>query len=550
MFVRQKRSPARKPKGKAKAKPKGRKAAKSRGGFTLFDGLEQRHLDLIGLFLVAAGVYLVFVLFFGWEGGKVGYGVETGLDYLFGSFGARIFALLMLVAGGMLLTGTSVSALARGIGHGLKLIFVGGARASEATARTARQSSEEWRQRRGERTAETKVAQTDVMHDYPEDDDVEPTVALADDPSDDDIFAPGLFDFDDAAEQETAETQVVAAEPDPEPEPDLPEPGPVAQLFTDGPEEAPKPSTPMGNLRGVTTSEEIDYKLPSPRVLERGKGDKGPDPRDQQITGRKLIETLGHFGVEAKIVGVVSGPHVSLYELRLAPGIKVKKVTELSNDLAYALASTDIRILAPIPGKQAVGVEVPNAKRRMVRLGDIYAGRPAKSSPLVAWLGKGIDGNAVWTDIAKMPHVLVAGTTGSGKSACVNAMLSSILMASSPNEVRLVLVDPKQVELNHYEHVPHLLTPVVTSPRLAANVLANLITEMETRYGVMSQARARNLEELNRIRRKAGEAPLPHILCVIDELADLMMVAPAEVEDSIIRLAQKSRATGIHLVLA
>jgi len=323
------------------------------------------------------------------------------------------------------------------------------------------------------------------------------------------------------------------------------------ELFAPEPkdEAAPKP-TPMGNLRGVTTSEEIDYKLPSPRVLERGKGDKGPDPRDQQITGRKLIETLGHFGVEAKIVGVVSGPHVSLYELRLAPGIKVKKVTELSNDLAYALASTDIRILAPIPGKQAVGVEVPNAKRRMVRLGDIYAGRPPKSSPLVAWLGKGIDGNAVWTDIAKMPHVLVAGTTGSGKSACVNTMLSSILMSCSPNEVRLVLVDPKQVELNHYENVPHLLTPVVTSPRLAANVLANLITEMETRYGVMSQARARNLEELNRIRIKAGEAPLPHILCVIDELADLMMVAPAEVEDSIIRLAQKSRATGIHLVLA
>ncbi len=306
----------------------------------------------------------------------------------------------------------------------------------------------------------------------------------------------------------------------------------------------------MGNLRGVTTSEEIDYKLPSPRVLERGKGDKGPDPKDQQATGRKLIEALGHFGVEAKIVGVVSGPHVSLYELRLAPGIKVKKVTELANDLAYALASTDIRILAPIPGKQAVGVEVPNAKRRMVRLGDIYAGRPQKASPLVAWLGKGIDGNAVWTDIAKMPHVLVAGTTGSGKSACVNAILSSILMAASPNEVRLVLVDPKQVELNHYENVPHLLTPVVTSPRLAANVLANLIVEMETRYGVMSQARARNLEELNRIRLKAGEAPLPHILCVIDELADLMMVAPAEVEDSIIRLAQKSRATGIHLVLA
>jgi DNA segregation ATPase FtsK/SpoIIIE, S-DNA-T family len=545
VFVRQKRSPARKPKGKAKAKPKGRKAAKSRGGFSLFDGLEQRHLDLIGLFLVAAGIYLVFVLFFGWEGGKVGYGIETGLVYLFGSFGARIFALLMLVAGGMLLTGTSVSALARGIGHGLKVVFVGGTKAGEATARTARQSSEEWRQRRDDRTAVTKEAKTDVMRDYPEDDDVEPTVALAD--NDDDIFAPGLFNFDE--EEDTAETQVVR-DPEPEPEPEPPDPEPVQQVLPE-PDEANAPApTPMGNLRGVTTSEEIDYRLPSPRVLERGKGDKGPDPRDQQATGRKLIETLGHFGVEAKIVGVVSGPHVSLYELRLAPGIKVKKVTELANDLAYALASTDIRILAPIPGKQAVGVEVPNAKRRMVRLGDIYAGRPAKASPLVAWLGKGIDGNAVWTDIAKMPHVLVAGTTGSGKSACVNAMLSSILMASSPNEVRLVLVDPKQVELNHYEHVPHLLTPVVTSPRLAANVLSNLIVEMESRYGIMSEARARNLVELNRTRRKKGEAPLPHILCVIDELADLMMVAPAEVEDSIIRLAQKSRATGIHLVLA
>jgi DNA segregation ATPase FtsK/SpoIIIE, S-DNA-T family len=557
VFERQKRAPARKAparkaKGKAKAKP--RKAAKQRGGFSLFDGLEQRHLDLIGLFLVAAGIYLLFVLFFGWEGGKVGYGIETALIYLFGSVGARIFTLLMLVAGGMILTGTSISALARGIGRGLRAVFVGGAKGSEATARTVRANSEEWRKRkaeREERTAETRAAKTDVMSDYPDEDDESfaPTVALAEE-KDDDIFAPGLFNFDDEAD--TAETQVVQeAEPEPEPEP-APEPVLQRELAPDpddDEDDGPAP-TPMGNLRGVTTSEEIDYRLPSPRVLERGKGDKGPDPKDQQATGRKLIEALGHFGVDAKIVGVVSGPHVSLYELRLAPGIKVKKVTELANDLAYALASTDIRILAPIPGKQAVGVEVPNAKRRMVRLGDIYAGRPQKASPLVAWLGKGIDGNAVWTDIAKMPHVLVAGTTGSGKSACVNAMLSSILMSASPNEVRLVLVDPKQVELNHYENVPHLLTPVVTSPRLAANVLANLITEMETRYGVMSQARARNLEELNRIRRKAGEAPLPHILCVIDELADLMMVAPAEVEDSIIRLAQKSRATGIHLVLA
>ena len=185
-----------------------------------------------------------------------------------------------------------------------------------------------------------------------------------------------------------------------------------------------------------------------------------------------------------------------------------------------------------------------------MRLGDIYDGRPKGASPLAVWLGKDVSGQAVWADLALMPHALVAGTTGSGKSGCINAMLCSVLLHASPNEVRLVLVDPKRVELNHYERLPHLLTPVVTNPRLAANVLANLIGEMESRYAVMGEARARNLVELNRARRKAGEAPLPHILCVIDELADLMMVAPAEVEDSIIRLAQKSRAVGIHLVLA
>ncbi|HEX6153339.1 MAG TPA: DNA translocase FtsK, partial [Solirubrobacterales bacterium] len=177
-------------------------------------------------------------------------------------------------------------------------------------------------------------------------------------------------------------------------------------------------------------------------------------------------------------------------------------------------------------------------------------GRPKGASPLAVWLGKDVSGQAAWTDLAQMPHALVAGTTGSGKSGCVNTMLSSILLRSSPNEVRMVLVDPKRVELNYYEDIPHLLTPVVNVPRMAANVLANLIREMESRYAVMSEARARNLGELNRVRKRRGEHPLPHILCVIDELADLMMVAPAEVEDSIIRLAQKARAIGIHLVLA
>ncbi|HEX6752192.1 MAG TPA: DNA translocase FtsK [Solirubrobacterales bacterium] len=516
MFVRKKKTAARrKPRAKAKA---------SKPGLHLPRALEQRHLDLIGLVLIAAGVYLSFVLFLGWDGGKVGYGVETGLSYLVGNVGARIATVLMLLVGGLLVTGTSISTLLRGVGRGLRAVFLGSRGVADTVART--------RDARREAKAdafETQVGPTDVMSAYPDEEEMEPTVALVEE-AEEAIEEPVTQDFDQELAEIEAEEEAAAVDPIP------------------GPEQVSL--TPQGSKRGVTISEGIDYRPPPAKALERGKGDKGVDPRDHELVGRKLVETLGHFGVEAKIVGIVSGPHVSRYELRLAPGTKVKKVTELSNDLAYALASTDIRILAPIPGKQAVGVEVPNTRRRIVRLGDIYAGRPEKTSPLVAWLGKGIDGNAVWTDLAKMPHVLVAGTTGSGKSGCVNAILSSILMQASPNEVRLVLVDPKQVELNHYENVPHLLTPVVTSPRLAANVLANLIGEMESRYGIMGQARCRNLAELNRARAKAGEPPLPHILCVIDELADLMMVSPAEVEDSIIRLAQKSRATGIHLVLA
>ena len=541
MFVRKKRGAKGRPKARAKARPRLPRPH-------LPAGLEQRHLDLIGLFLIAAGVYLTFVLFFDWDGGKVGYGLETALEYLFGEVGARIATVLALLVGGIIVPAPRSRRSLRGLGRGIRHTAAGG----RGVAQTAIQHREARREERIH-ALRTRAGSTDVMSTYPEHDDMEPTVAIA---ADDEF---GYEGASPAAPGRAAGPSEGASISD---DSRLSEGD--ALMGEEGPEAVERPAaagsssatsdqpalTPMGNKRGVTASEEIDYRPPPAKVLEKGRGDKGPDPRDHDAIGRRLVEALGHFGVEAKIVGIVSGPHVSRYELRLAPGTKVKKVSELANDLAYALASTEIRILAPIPGKQAVGVEVPNSRRRLVRLGDIYAGRPEKASPLVAWLGKGIDGNAVWTDLAKMPHVLVAGTTGSGKSGCVNAILSSILMHASPNDVRLVLVDPKQVELNHYENVPHLLTPVVTSPRLAANVLANLIGEMESRYGIMGQARCRNLAELNRARRKAGEAPLPHILCVIDELADLMMVSPAEVEDSIIRLAQKSRATGIHLVLA
>jgi S-DNA-T family DNA segregation ATPase FtsK/SpoIIIE len=315
---------------------------------------------------------------------------------------------------------------------------------------------------------------------------------------------------------------------------------------------APEDLTPQGRLRrSVTDSPDFVWSVPDPSFLTRSTAEASrPDTAGQEKVAAQLVEALGHFGVEARVIGMVAGPHITRYELRLAPGIKVGKVAQLKDDLAYALAASDIRILAPIPGKQAVGVEVPNVRRRIVHLGDVMQAPPDGWSPLTVWLGKDVAGRSIGADLAKMPHLLVAGTTGAGKSGCVNAMLASILLRATPHEVRLVLVDPKQVELNHYDSIPHLLTPVITSPKQAATALQNLVREMEQRYSYMALARTRNLIEMNKVRASRGEQALPYVLCVIDELADLMMVAPADVEDSIIRLAQKARAVGIHLVLA
>ncbi len=292
------------------------------------------------------------------------------------------------------------------------------------------------------------------------------------------------------------------------------------------------------------------YQLPDAGVLRRSRPHEGQPGKAAERTAEALLQALGHFGIDATLVGQVVGPRVTRYELQLAPGTKVGKVAALKDDLAYALATTEIRILAPIPGKQAVGVEVPNLSPNIVTLGDIFDELPSTASPLSVWLGKDISGASVQADLARMPHILIAGTTGSGKSGCINTMLCSILLRATPDDVRMILVDPKRVELGLYESIPHLLTPVVSSPKQAAAVLRNVLTEMERRYERMSLARARNLPELNRALRKRGDAQLPYLLIVIDELADLMMVSPQEVEDAVIRLAQKSRAVGIHLVLA
>ncbi|MBN1527749.1 MAG: DNA translocase FtsK 4TM domain-containing protein [Thermoleophilaceae bacterium] len=471
------------------------------------------------------------------HGGLVGESVFWASSHLFSRAGAHILFVFLLLAGILLLTGASVAGVVTATRHGVA-----------TTTERVRVSKQDLANALSGLTSAPAGRMPAPPVEPPEPEDAEPVVrathveAPALDASEryPDIYADeepeeqATDPFGEAVEEQESEAELIEPEPLPDPLP----------------EEQPE-LTPQGHRRSpVTESDEIDYRMPKPSFLKRSSGAQKVDTKGIERAGAQLVETLAHFNVEGRVIGTVSGPHVTRYELRLAPGIKMSKVAQLKDDLAYALAAEQVRILAPIPGKQAVGVEVPNRVRKMVHLGDVFQEAPSGWSPLSVWLGKDIAGKAIGTDLAKQPHILIAGTTGSGKSGCVNAMLSSVLLRSSPNELRMVLVDPKRVELNHYEGIPHLLTPVVTSPRLAANVLGNLIKEMEERYGVMSRAKTRNLTELNRVRERQGEPPLPYILCVIDELADLMMVAPADVEDSIIRLAQKSRAVGIHLVLA
>ncbi|WP_287155117.1 DNA translocase FtsK [Candidatus Solincola tengchongensis] len=276
-----------------------------------------------------------------------------------------------------------------------------------------------------------------------------------------------------------------------------------------------------------------------------------------------LERTLRDFGVDAAVTRVTRGPTVTRFEVELGSGVKVNRVLNLSDDIAYAMASPDIRIITPIPGKSAIGIEIPNRERDLVTLGDILSAPRARKpdSPLRVGLGMDVSGHPVLIDLRDMPHLLMAGATGTGKSCCINAIIASVLMTASPDEVRMLLVDPKYVELSHFNGIPHLLAPVITDPKKASSALAWVVREMEYRYQVLSRAGVKNIvaylgalkEGLSEERDENGEPlfpPMPYILVVIDELADLMMVAPAEVEDSIARIAQMARAVGIHLVVA
>jgi DNA segregation ATPase FtsK/SpoIIIE, S-DNA-T family len=513
-----------------------------------------QHPELIGLGFVAVGLFLAVLLYFGWDGGQVGGWIADGLRDLLGS-AAYVLPLAAVVIGGLMvgrselvdlrpfrtgaLLGSAGLLLVLGsewgghVGHALEAVtarllgdtgalilgstalVVGALLVTGASLGALLRHSGTAVRRAG--TAARRSLERPATP--------QPQPVLAP--------APAM-----PPERHGPPVDAVSAFPDvvgadaPTLLPEREDESTQEQLFE------PEPASPGA------------YRLPDRGLLRASPESAGVSVEAGAQVADALVQALAHFGIEATVVGQIAGPRVTRYELKLAPGTKMSKVAALKDDLSYALATTEIRILAPIPGKQAVGVEVPNLTPNLVTLGDVFDDLPASASPLSVWLGKDISGNAVWTDLARMPHLLIAGTTGSGKSGCVNTMLTSILLRSTPDDVRLILIDPKRIELSYYERIPHLLTPVVSSPKEASAVLTNVVAEMERRYERLSSVRARNLPEANRAYRSRGEPPLPYLMVVIDELADLMMVSPQAVEDAVIRLAQKSRAVGIHLVLA
>ncbi|HEY7105516.1 MAG TPA: DNA translocase FtsK [Acidimicrobiia bacterium] len=384
-----------------------------------------------------------------------------------------------------------------------------------------------------------------------------------------DVGGPSAGDHDpvDAEAADAPEAARVESAPDPEPEPER---VPLLDDLDDDAEIALATITESDGQISIDLGDDArarvgDWKLPAPTLLKRGSGGHA-DHRLAEEGGRVLEATLAQHGVDARLIGMTVGPTVTQYALDLGPGVKVNRVTGLSHDIQYAMASPDVRILAPIPGRSAIGVEVPNRQRELVTLGDVLAAPEAQQPlpTLAVGLGRDIQGKSVMLDLSTLPHVLIAGATGAGKSSCINSLVTSLLMRCTPDQVRLILVDPKRVELGAYNDLPHLLTQVVTNPKKAANALDWAVREMDLRYELLAEVGVRDITGYNAAYDR-GELPtkdepdpvtgrgyerLPFIVIVVDELNDLMMVAARDVEASICRIAQMARAVGIHLVIA
>lgn len=459
----------------------------------------------------------------GSAGGLLGVAGGEPLQRLVAPAGAIVLLIALFIASLALITGASLQRMARVAG-------TGAAAGTRPVAQLLKRSLSNLATLQSERAEERRRER----EEYDEEVD-EPNVAL--DPL---SVAPALYDGaddDEFAEPKTKTPRKKRAE----------------QPRATQPETTPAPTTPV---------RPGEWRLPSMALLERT-GEQSVDMKSVEARGDTLQESLAQHGVETQLAGFTVGPTVTRYELELGPGVKVAKVTSLQKDIAYAMAATDVRILAPIPGRSAIGVEVPNARRQLVALGDLLVSNEAKKAahPLEVAIGKDIAGKAVFLNLATTPHMLIAGATGAGKSSGINCIITSLLMRTTPDQVRLILIDPKQVEMGQYQRLPHLLTQPVTNPKKAANALGWAVKEMERRYDALSECGYRDITGYNTAvikgnlqvpaGRDASEYEhMPYIVIVVDELNDLMMVAARDVEESITRIAQKARAVGIHLIVA